>query len=574
MSTPICFRGVFLVGPALAMFVTGCASSVGSGTTPTYVRGVEARVGILSTCPRAGRGSRSETTLPTALAGALIPPIIDTTIDLLDSTLRHAAEEHTTTVGASTVGLFYSTSPTPFETSRPFEVRRNAENGCLVLAYGPMSKDAPTARFEGLDFNSVQKSSLQEGIGLQGNPHFYYEGRFVYSHDHTAFRIESANIRYAKTSEEGGTGVRHLELVVAFLSPSATAREKTFATATIPIGIFSTGTDLLGAPEIGTGTATTFSSPWMPLPPIGDNVKELLAEAKVAVGNLGSTLSSLKTSYIAHVDPDAVEAIALDAPASSTSVQEFLEQVKMEDIDQALMEFGDKIRLLNEGIVQKSYELDDGILKLNLKLYHEKHGLEGVDALVFERDTRLKVMAARTRLATLRSELKTAVDGRAAVKVLTTATRDLRYIVSSVELLANTVRKFGPFTVKVTLSEKRRGNPVLKFFADVFSSAKPDVARELKASLDPLTMRELEEKELKEEEARQDEFLSLRKAAALAVQTVRGAEIELRLLDANASEMQRHNAETKLQTAVFDAAYACQRSARRSAHPTECAPYL
>lgn len=575
MTTSSFFFRVLLTGPTVAVLVTGCANNIGTGSKPKYVEGVEARVAITGECPRARQGRRSESAVPAALAGTLIPPLIDASLDFVDVTLRDATDEHTTTASASTVGLFYQARRIPTESSPPFEVQRNGLNGCLVVAYGPMSKDVPSTGFDALEFDSIQQTILRDELGLQGDPHFYYEGRVVYSPDHSAFRIEGANIRYTKTLEDERPGVRDLELSLKFLSPSATGKEKTFAMGIIPIGPLSTGTDLLGGLKIGTGTVAKFSSPWMPLPSIDEKVKQLLAEARTAIGNLGSTLSDLKTTYSRHVNPNVADAIGSDR-WEEVGVEEFLRRLngEHEHINRAVQEFDKKIETLNAEVTQKTYQLDEGIRKLNLKLILEEQGLEGVDALIFERDSKLKAMIARTGLNKQRSELESAVHARAAVKALATASRDLGNIKGNVEQLASVVRSFGPFTVEVAVSERRERNPVLKFFADVFSSAKPSLRDELKAALDPKTKRELEEKELQEAEKRQDEFLTLRKAAALAVRMVRGAEIKLRLLGSTAGEIERHDAETKLHTAVLDAAYACQRAARRSAQPTECAPYL
>ena len=518
-------------------------------------------------------GSRSETALLSSLAGALVPAIIDTGVNLVDTTLQNAAKGHTTSIIARTVSHFYTTTSTPYATPQPFEIRKNAANGCLVVVYGPVSQDGSWAESTSLDFDTTAQHQLTVDVGLHGDPNFYYEGRFVYSSDRSAFRIESVSFRYARTIGEGTAGNRKLALTLSFFDASG-SNEKAFAAATIPFGDISTGTDYQGSPYLGTTRATSYSTPWMSLPPLSENLKELLAEANVALANLESTLSTLKSTYVSFVDAESKKANDLTGPASKRAVETFLDGLDGRRVDGVLRNLEEKIERLNEVLLNSSYQTDDTVVDLKLKLDQERRGLQGGDAIEHQRDTRIAILRARTKVGRLQENLKKAIQMRDAVMALKTASGDLRDIESRVDRLAKSVSMFAPFTVQATVVEIGAANPITKFLADVFSSAKPGVGTELKSALDPKTRRALEEAEQTADEARQDEFQTLRKAAALTVLKVRGAEIELRLLKVDASEIDRHNAETKLQTAVFEAVHACQKAARRSAHPSECALYL
>ena len=183
------------LGLAIATTVAGCANGILGSEASTRTQGIEPRVATLETCPKAGNGFRSESGLPAALVSALVPAIIDTGVTAFEGVLHDAAEDSTTTVTARTASQFYSSSSVLEGGSEPFNIQNNRANGCLVLAYGPMWSNTPSAEFTGVYFSSTEQNDLITGVGLQGNPYFYYEGRFIYSLDQSAFRIEERDYK-------------------------------------------------------------------------------------------------------------------------------------------------------------------------------------------------------------------------------------------------------------------------------------------------------------------------------------------------------------------------------------------
>ena len=562
------------LGPVAAVMVAGCTSGVLGSATSTPAQGIELRVATLEACPKAGGGSRSETALPAALGGALVPAIIDTGVTAIDGLLQDAAGQYTKTVTARTVSQFYSSSPMPQNGPEAFEVQKNRANGCVVLAYGPMWSNTPSQEFTGVYFSGTDKRTLKKRVGLQGNPYFYYEGRFVYSMDLSAFRIESAVIKYDRTIADGTSGFRNIALEFKFSLPHTADSGNAFAVGKIPLELIYTGTTLQGSPDIGTSSATKYSTPWMPLPPLNENTRAMLAHGKAASENLKLTINRLKGIYVSRVDPTAEDTMDRIGAVSTTHVETFLGAVDQKKVTKTLKSIDAGIDMLSDQIGRKTMRLDDAIIALNLKLVKERRGLEGVEAIEYARDARMEVLEARSELTRKREKLKLYIGIKSDLTALKKAKDELYLILTAIKVIEAKLKTFVPFTIAATIAEKRSVHPMRKFFADIFSSAKPSVTRELKSALDPKARHELEEQKKAAEEARQDNFNMLRRNAVLAALEVRGAEITLRLLGPNTDEIQRHTAEVKLRTAVFEAVDACQKAVRKSAQPVECAPYL
>lgn len=561
------FRPILVV--VAVVTVAGCANGFIASTNSIRDQSIEPRVAILETCPKAGVGAVEEAGILEAVAGTLIPAVVDTGFNAIDVAFQNAAKSDTESVSILTSSRFYSTGISQERASESFEIRNNAANGCLVVAHGPMSEGAPSAGFTGLYFLSKQQDALIKGIGLHGNPYFYYEGRFVYSIDRSAFRIESEVIKYDRTIKDGSTGVRGLALNFSFALPSASSDGNVFATTTIQLGNLRTGTTVERSSAVVTENATKYSTPWMPLPSVSDNLKTALSEAQFASENLVSTMGNLKKTYVARIDSEAkIQGIA------ESDVDLFLTAIDQGKVKAKLTEIRNNIALLSKEITDEMISLDDTVVTLREKLEKERKGLDGAKEVERAISARIALLKARNELARKRGKLKVLIDVLAEVTILETADRNLYKFSDSINRFAVQLAQFTPFTVKVTIVEKRDANAVLKFLADVFTAAKPNLVAGIGEEIDPKTKKELEDKEKATEAARQDEFSTLRKVAALTILKVQGTEIELRLLKPDAGEIVRHNAEVKFQTAVFEASNACQKAVRKLAHPPECAPYL
>ena len=312
----------------------------------------------------------------------------------------------------------------------------------------------------------------------------------------------------------------------------------------------------------------------MPLPSVSENVKTALSEAQLASENLISTMAKLKKTYVTRIDSAAKITMDNIKGITESDVEMLVIAINQDKVNAKLAEIRKDIALLSKEITDEMIRLDDTVVTLREKLDKERKGLDGAEEVERAISARETLLKARNELARKREKLKVLIDLLAEVTILETVDRDLDKISKSINKYAIHLAQFTPFMVRMTIVEKRDANAVLKFLADVFTAAKPNLVAAIEAEIDPKTKKELEDKEKATEAARQDEFSTLRKVAALTILKVQGAEIELRLLKLDASEIVRHNAEVKFQTAVFEATNACQKAVRKLAHPPECAPYL
>ena len=568
------FQTLFVIVASLS--VSGCVNGFIASTGITNDQYIQPRVAIVAKCPGAKTGARDEfdeSMLLLGVVGTLIPAVVDTGFDAIGTALQNAAKADTKIVSTRTTSNFYSVDATQEGDLKPLKIRKNFNNGCLVVAYGPMSQDKSQAKFDDGYYKSLS-SVLSNKIGLQGDPNFYYEGRFVYSFDGAAFRIESQVIRYKKTIKDGASGVRGLALNFSFALPSSSAEGNVFATATIPFGNLRTGAELERSPSVGTEFATTYSTPWMPLPSINEDAKKALSQARLAQENLISTMATLKKTYVTHVDEKAEQSMDNINTTNESDLKSLVDTIDQDKIKDKLEEITNLIDLLSKEIVEKTIDHDDKIVALKERLDKERGGLDGTKEIERSIGARVSLLNAQRALERKKKELKDKVKIMAEVSMLKTADHDLHSIKESINKTAMHLEQLTPFTVTVSLVEKRDNNAILKFFADIFKAAKPDLVAAVKARVDPKTKKEWENIEKAAEAARQNEFNSLRKNAALAVSKVQGAEIELLLLKPDVNELERHNTHVKLQSANFDATDACQKAMRKSAHPPECAPYL
>ena len=411
-------------------------------------------------------------------------------------------------------------------------------------------------------------------MGLRGDPHYYYEGRFVYSADRTAFRIESEILKFDKLADGSSEGMRDLSLTLEFANTSPSKSSNVFAMSTIAFGSLHTGTTLQKNSGLGTDKATKYSTPWLPLPPVPDSAKALMVEGRAAGENLAKTITSMQQIYVSQVDSNSNLARGSNGDLSKKSIDEFLERIDRTKVKARLDKIDAKIAEVSEEIGNQAIMLDASVVKLSVDLEKERQGLEGAKAIEHARDARIEFLVLNGALATRREDLADYLAKRAELSVLVDARRTLTGFSGTIERSAKRLERFTPFTVSATIEEKREANGFLQFIADVFSSAQPTLSSELKAALDPKTKKELEEKEVAAEAALADQLNLLRKNARLAILAVQGAEIELRLLNPAANEVQQHNAKIKLEKAVFGAVDACHKAWRKSVQPPECSLYL
>ena len=343
--------------------------------------------------------------------------------------------------------------------------------------------------------------------------------------------------------------------------------------AKIPFGYIHTGTtEVMFSDEVL--KSFPFSTPWMPLPPVAKNIEDKVDDMRGTGENLASTMIKLKEAYVKLVDPCAKLDMDQIKKADKVNVEKLINYINQEKVEQALDEISDEIEADTIKIEKEEISLHASVIEFREKKLIKDavtNGLDETDGTINARET---LLTKQNDLAKMKQELEDKIANKDKLVGLKTARRSLNSISNTFNRKMGQFSDIAPYTVNVSLVEKRDSNKLLKFFADTFKKAEPELISAIKAELDPETKKIQEDQEKKEEEASQDKFISLRKNAALAVMKVKGAEIEYRLLKPDASEIERHNAKIKVQTKIYEAADACQKAARESAQPLECAPYL
>lgn len=563
---------VLLVGLAA---LSGCA---GEKSVLSFADGkfpIETRVAILDSCPRSEKGARQEAAIAAAIAAALIPAIIDVGLSTLGTALENAAKEDVDTKQAQTVGRFYGATSQASRQLLPYEIRPNTDNGCLVIAHGPVTGSQSKVDFEDRAFyGSSAVAKLWSRLGLQSDPWFYYEGQFVYSADGTAFRIETQVVNYQRTLKSGGRGTRGLSLALTFSIPGSNGTGTAFAAATIPFGDITTSDTREGQPLLGTSAAASFSSPWLPMPPISTESTAALSDARLRLSGLNETAIAIKSAYISHVDKTAREQIEPIDVSIDSGIEQLVKAVDKEKVKVTLDKLAQGITTVTAEIVADRITLDERIVALERAREKEASRLTGVEEIQREIALERALLTARNALQTKEIALARAIEARGEVRPLLDVERTLKSAAEHLQTDANRLRRFRPFTISASVTEKQDANAVLAFLAAVFNKAKEGLSQVAKNELDPAARKALQEQQEKDNAARQDAFNDERKKATMAVISVQGAEIDLELLPIDAGPAVVHQRRAALRSAQLDAIAACQKAARLGAQPGLCSPYL
>lgn len=553
---------------ALPLLLAACSGAPGTSSGLSQDSNVELRVAIVNSCPRSRGVSRDES-FGAGVAAALIPALIDTSFAAVGSALQKAAMDDVDTKSSKTVGRFYSAVRKTDKERESFEIRKNIENACIVIAHGPVADGNTVTKFEDRQFyDTAVRSVLSNSFGMKSDPWFYYEGRFVYAVDGTAFRIDTEAVRYARNLKNGGKGKRGLAVSIIFALPGGTNNGTSFATATIPLGNLEAPTTRRGTPELGTSNAAIFSTPWLPMPAVNANIKTNLTNARLRVANRKTNISKIKQAY-KTVAPNAE--VPLENAQSEEEINKLIDQSA---IATNLSNLTQQIGQLSAQIAEQRANLDGTFVNLTKALLKERAGLEGAMEIERQIEVNRKLLDFKTAVVKNEEKLRQLIDAKMNVESLKTAGRDLNSLNLLLKRDSDELAQFQPFNLNVEVTEKKESSAVLKFFADVFTAAQPGLVAAVKAEIDPKTRKELEDQERKDEEKRQDDFNKIHQDAVVATLTVQGAEIDIDLLKSDASASDRHAKEVALRTAKLDATAKCQKAARIGAQPTECSQFL
>ncbi len=525
-----------LIAATVGLAACSSTSSV-SGTTATETGVVQTRVALMDSCPVARGGGEHEAALGGALAAALIPALIDVSMDAVGTALEEAAKEETLNFSSRTNGDFYKAEFVPAAwRSEKFELKQHTANGCIVVVHGrflPADREAEIdakTKFVDVPYKDARaRTILARTFGLVSEPWFYYEGRISYSHDSSAFRIQTAFADYRRTLKDGGSGTRGMVLTFQFATPSADGKGSAFAATSIPLDHLETSTSLATKLLTGTslavtggGQTTAYGSSWMPLPALSDGAKTILGLAGSRRASLDALILKSEVDYKTLLNKpngaDRLEAVSSDTVNS---------------------------------------EVDRELVKVDAEIGRLKANIEAGRAVPKSEKELAEVVERKTALKTLR-EAKSQIEQAAKLVAV-----DESYM-----------SKVTPFTLTATVSETRNANKLLQFLASVFKSAKPDIKTALKNEFDPKTKQTLKEAAEVAEVARINDANTKRKDAILAVLGVQSKQIALDSLTSAATASAVQTARVELRTAEIDAEIKCQAANRLGISPPECAPYL
>lgn len=209
----------------------------------------DARVFVAPTCPVSGSGPEA---VPIALAAAVLPKLIETTVDYTAAALKVASEKEDSVQTAATSTEFYS-----FDNGK---INPSSAIGCVVVISGDFGEASQNADF-GV-FKPVRAAI--EDLGLSGEPKLYLEANIGYSKDRSSFRLQPQTF-YVKDFETGSWFRQDRDYVFTFSFFDPSKNDKSLF-----------GSTNLSFTKIKKGDYIAFQlskikSGWMSLPSLSDS---------------------------------------------------------------------------------------------------------------------------------------------------------------------------------------------------------------------------------------------------------------------------------------------------------------
>lgn len=526
---------------AFGLLLAGCVHMAGAqpvADTPSKST-TETRVFATNTCPVTRKSAES---FGATVIGALLPPLIDTGIDLIGGALKKAGEDDVTTLTARTSGHFYSS-----EASKQV-LAAGLELGCIVVIRGTFGEGASTDAFSSAYWKANGRL-LASDFGVVGDPSFYYEGNVDFSNDLTAFRLVSRVLKYDRTLKDGKrNGQRTIVITFKFQKPANGTEAKSFATSMLTFGELRVGTQL---DQLGIASN---SSGWMDLPAVTDTATNVLTQSKAQSQSLAenkATKAWLTEKHRAVIGEDMSK---LDTTIKA-------QEANIKALSAALAE-------LERRYAKDRVEAEDLVDEVKAQDQSEAAKAQRrILRVVRDQGRAQQVADARRDLASAQTTHAELLQLRAAQKTVS----DLETALGAANLsLAN----FGPYNLEASISETRKGNEFLRKFGEALLASKADISKALVAELDPAA-REQRKKEQQEKEDEDRKALYAARTDALSkALNVLEKRVERDTLPASATALSRQQKDNAVLIAVESARVACSEAARLGAVLPECGEFL
>ncbi len=222
---------------------------------------VDTRAFVLPRCP-VSRQSGEVAPLIGAVAGIVLPILIQKGLDFVSAGLKEAAGEKSVSSTAIANGNFYSQSPGALGLSL------NARTRCIVVVRGVFGDDSPS--FSAEEMRDAEIAQSLSDLGLVSDPHFYMEATIITSPEKSAFKLVSQRLIFNEPMNKDAFGLRkgsNKDVAVSFIfqTPAKSIEEgkkASFGGGALSFESLTPGKYLSEAALRGKETA------WIPMPKI------------------------------------------------------------------------------------------------------------------------------------------------------------------------------------------------------------------------------------------------------------------------------------------------------------------
>lgn len=518
-----------------ALALGGCPSTGGGNTSN---KTTETRAYVLDRCPGAtppqpdGTGKSLQALglpLAPAIATAVIPALIDVSLDLLASAVREAAKDKTDGDSAITTTYLHS-FPVSLSSAK---LAANPNFGCIAVVRGivesPTRQNQPSKPTQSkldepntilawarqftdvmqnyanrqsnpkYDLDSIDKFITSVGIGSSDKSpvHFYFAAKIEFSSEASAFRL--VPVDYWQHSYIGRGGSPEVVLNLAISSARSPRDGTPIAIATLPLP------KLEQAGKVDAKFLDGSASGWISFPN-GDTVAK-------------ETLGSLQQLYDSWKDAENAGKKISDQKDCDSEIKKLAVITNLDDI----------IKLRTADDRCHSYFMTIQRAALEMLTARSATRNDATDRVA----AALAVSLARSELAQNYIRDQTAAGKKDELK-------------KEIEKVHKLQPPLTPVTIQVDIIENRKGSPFMKAIADVLDKSKKGVGDALVASLSPA-----ERAKRRAEEEQQTR--TNRAAVATAEDNVRLRQAELDDLPATATRAERVRAENALRQAKIAA---------------------
>jgi hypothetical protein len=450
--------------------------------------------------------------LGAAVASAVIPALVEVSMEFLASAVREAAKDKIASATAISTGYLHGFPAMPADdpTALPDpSLVVNPQFGCLVVVRGTFKKIVDHDRLAAEVF--PDRSAFLTAVGIAGStsasktPDFYLAARIEFSGENSAFRLVPIDM---ELNNYIGNQNAEMILNVTFASARAGRDGTPLAIATLPLPRLELGTQVNSALLAGS------ASGWIGFPG-GDPV------AKAALGEL-------QKAY------DAIEAAGRAGRQATRFNNCAVTRTELAKVG------GTVDNVLN-------LTLPDGKTAVSIEpqcsvfvLAFQRAALDAIALRPGNRsdatDKQAPVLAARIALSEVAESARRDVAAAAKAEELTATYRGI----------LRERRSFTPVTIEAEIIETRKASEFMKVLADVLDKSKKGVGDALVASLSPA-------ERAKRRADEEQQTRTNRAAVATAQDAVRLRQAELDDLPATAPRAERVRAENNLRQAKIAA---------------------